>query len=177
MRVLSPHPAESLPEFAALRTVHTCAGTGSGPTELAAFDAALRGAGIANYNLLVLSSVIPPGTLIATNRDSLDPSITGGQWGDRLYIVMAERRTSTPGAEAWAGLGWVQDHTGKGLFVEHAGPTERAVRRDIDASLEALTRARPEEFGEPHMRLEGAVCDGEHTCTLVAAVFESQPWS
>jgi arginine decarboxylase len=177
VRVLSPHPAEAAQEFASVRTVHTCAGAGTGPTELAAFDAALRSAGIANYNLLVLSSVIPPGTLVATNRDSLDPSITGGEWGDRLYVVMAERRTRNPGTEAWAGLGWVQDHTGKGLFVEHGGPTERAVRRDIEASLDALARGRREELGEPRMRLEGAVCEGEHTCALVAAVFESERWS
>lgn len=34
-------------------------GTGEGPTPLAAFDAALPDAGVANYNLLCLSSVIP----------------------------------------------------------------------------------------------------------------------
>ena len=33
---------------------------GRGSTELAAFDAALVGAGVANFNLIRLSSVIPP---------------------------------------------------------------------------------------------------------------------
>jgi arginine decarboxylase len=169
--------AEPRPDFAAVRVVHTCSGVGSGPTAPAAFDAALRAAGIANYNLLTLSSVVPPNTLITTDRRSLDPSITGGEWGDRLYVVMAERRTSTLAAEVWAGIGWVQDHGGKGLFVEHDGPTELSVRRDIEASLEAVASGRDEEFGEPQMRLEGAVCEGEHTSALVAAVFESRPWA
>ena len=40
--------------------IHLASGVGSGPTELAAFDAALAAAGVANYNLLYLSSVIPP---------------------------------------------------------------------------------------------------------------------
>ena len=35
-------------------------GIGIGPTQLSAFDSALNNAGVANYNLLKLSSVIPP---------------------------------------------------------------------------------------------------------------------
>ena len=165
------------PRLTLARTIPTCLGTGTGPTRLASFDAALRDAGIANYNLLILSSVIPPGSIIATGRDTLDPSITGGDWGDRLYVVMAEKRLSTRGAEAWAGIGWVQDHTGKGVFVEHEGSCEEQVRRAIDVSLDALADGRPEEFGEPRMVVKGAVCEGEPACALVAAVFESQPWS
>ena len=38
-------------------------GTGEGPTSLAAFDAALLDAGVANYNLICLSSIIPPGSM------------------------------------------------------------------------------------------------------------------
>ena len=58
---------------------------------------------------------------------------------DRLYVVMAECRTHRVGEEAWAGIGWVQDEvSGKGLFVEHEGPSEAFVRGAIDASLESL---------------------------------------
>jgi hypothetical protein len=41
-------------------SIHLSSGTGKGPTPLAAFDAALMDAGVANHNLLCLSSVIPP---------------------------------------------------------------------------------------------------------------------
>ena len=80
--------------------IKVSAGTGTGPTELAAFDAALNTAGVANYNLVHLSSVIPPKAKIVTFDGPIE-SIPG-QWGDRLYIVMADKRVDTPNAEAWA---------------------------------------------------------------------------
>ncbi len=40
--------------------IHIGTSIGTGETELSAFDTALYNAGIANYNLLYLSSVIPP---------------------------------------------------------------------------------------------------------------------
>ena len=40
-------------------------GVGLGPTKMAAFDAALHQAGVANYNLLRLSSVIPADSHVA----------------------------------------------------------------------------------------------------------------
>ena len=57
-------PARPLPTRRAL-TIHLSSGTGEGPTPLAAFDAALWHASVANYNLLCLSSVIPPNALKA----------------------------------------------------------------------------------------------------------------
>lgn len=42
-------------------------GVGNGPTELAAFDQALVNAGVANYNLIYLSSVLPPGSEVVYN--------------------------------------------------------------------------------------------------------------
>jgi arginine decarboxylase len=157
--------------------IPTCTGAGTGPTNLAAFDAALRDAGIANFNLLVLSSVIPPASLVTSDRQSIDPRRKIGEWGDRLYVVMAERRVDTPGQEAWAGIGWVQDETGKGLFVEHEGSSEHSVRGDIEASLEALASARGSGFGAPRMRIRGAVCEHEPVCALAAAVFRADSWS
>ena len=80
---------------------------GQGTTELSAFDAALVGAGVANFNLIRLSSVIPPnGEVVEVDRC---PFSHGASWGDRLYAVYAEQRTSIPGQQVWAGVGWVQD--------------------------------------------------------------------
>lgn len=44
----------------AKRTIYVTSGIGEGQTNLSAFDAALWDAGIANFNLIKLSSVIPP---------------------------------------------------------------------------------------------------------------------
>jgi arginine decarboxylase len=145
----------------------------SGPTELAAFDSALMHAGVHNFNLIALSSVIPPGTDI----EELDgPASPSGQWGDRLYVVMAERRQSNPGEGAWAGVGWVQSTSRKGLFVEHSGTEREEVEEDIRASLGGLVANRGESFGPVRMRLSGGVCEQAPVCALVVAVFPSAPW-
>jgi arginine decarboxylase len=45
-------------------TIHIASGVGTGPTKMAAFDSALQAAGAANYNLIRLSSIVPPGSRI-----------------------------------------------------------------------------------------------------------------
>lgn len=156
-------------------TIEVASGVGRGPTTIAAFDGALREAGVHNYNLIRLSSVVPPGSDIQVLDRAARPT---GDWGDRLYVVYAAQYASEPGEEAWAGVGWVQQEgTRKGLFVEHEGPTEAFVRGAIGSSLDSLVAGRREDsFGDHHTVLRGAVCEGEHTCALVVAVFESASW-
>jgi arginine decarboxylase len=155
-------------------TIQLSRGTGHGPTLLSAFDGALRATGVHNFNLLRLSSVVPPGSVI----DVLDgPATPKGDWGDRLYVVRAEQRTATAGEGAWAGIGWVQEAgTRRGLFVEHEGTSEEQVRSDIDNSLAALCDGRPETFGPVQSVLHGTTCDGTPTCALVVAVFKAEGW-
>lgn len=151
--------------------IYLTSGLGSGPTKLSAFDSALNHAGIANYNLIKLSSVIPPGTEIIHNKH------IEGSWGDRLYVVMAETRVDTPNTEAWAGIGWVQEkETGKGMFVEHEGNSELKVVEDIKQSLTALMATRNVDFGEIHMKVVGKTCKHLPVCALVAAAYQTQGW-
>ncbi len=150
-------------------------GIGTGPTKLSAFDSALNHAGVANYNLIRLSSVVPP----ATDIQVKDEPLAGlpGKWGDRLYVVMAEMRVDSPNSEAWAGIGWVQDKkTGKGLFVEHEGLSEKTVRDDITQSLQALMATRNVDFGKINMKVVGRTCKHEPVCALVVAVYQSSDW-
>ncbi len=157
--------------------IHLATGLGSGPTTLSAFDAALNDAGIANYNLLRLSSVIPPNTEIVKHQDGIDPALMPGGWGDRLYVVMAEQRAQKPNSEAWAGIGWVQEkESKKGLFVEHEGGSEAAVRRDIEQSLTALMATRNVDFGEIHMEVVGKTCTHLPVCAMVVAVYQASDW-
>lgn len=158
--------------------IHLSSGIGTGPTTLAAFDAALNDAGIANYNLLRLSSVIPPGTeIIKHGNQPIPKDLLPGQWGDRLYVVMAEQREDTPNTEAWAGIGWVQDpETKKGLFVEHEGSSETKVRRDITQSLEALMATRNVDFGPINMEVVGRTCTNHPICAMMIAAFQASDW-
>lgn len=149
-------------------------GVGLGPTELSAFDQALVHAGVANYNLIYLSSVLPPNSQVTFEEKPQRPQ---GNWGDRLYVVMAQKRVSIRNQEAWAGIGWIQDQkTRHGLLVEHEGHSEAEVRADIEHSLTALARNRNMEFGPHQTHVVGTKCTDLPTCALVVAVFESATW-
>jgi arginine decarboxylase len=154
--------------------IQVSAGIGIGPTELSAFDQALVHAGVANYNLIYLSSVLPPDSKVSIQEK---PEQLAGTWGDRLYVVMAQKRISQRNQEAWAGIGWMQDpKTKRGLLVEHEGHSETEVRADIHHSLIALGRNRGMEFGIPYMHVVGTRCIDLPACALVVAVFESTSW-
>ena len=149
-------------------------GTGVGPTELAAFDNALVNASVANFNLIYLSSVIPPGSKMIVNNHSKKPV---GNWGDRLYVVIAQERTSQRNQEVWAGIGWMQDKkTKKGLLAEHNGHNEAEVRADIQNSLTAFAQNRNMKFGPMHMKVIGKKCVALPVCAIVVAIFESEGW-
>jgi arginine decarboxylase len=151
------------------------AALGRGRTTLSAFDAALRAAGVANFNLVRLSSVIPTGAVV---EPVPAPAAAVGGWGDRLYVVMAEQRVAQEGREAWAGIGWVQQpDSGAGLFVEHEADSEEEVRQLIRISLEDMTAGRPGSFDDPGMHIIGGRCDGSPLCALVVAVFEAAAWT
>jgi arginine decarboxylase len=148
---------------------------GRGSTELAAFDAALVGAGVANFNLIRLSSVIPPsGRVLEVERC---PFSQEAGWGDRLYAVCAEQRTGVAGKQVWAGVGWAQDaETGRGLFVEHEGTCEQDVRDAISASLRDLQAIRELDLGPVQTSVVGATCTDTPTCALVICGYGTEPW-
>ncbi|HET7320784.1 MAG TPA: pyruvoyl-dependent arginine decarboxylase, partial [Candidatus Saccharimonadales bacterium] len=87
------------------------------------------------------------------------------------------KREDTPNAEAWAGIGWVQDkESGRGLFVEHEGESEQQVRRDIQQSLEALMATRNVDFGKINMQVIGKTCTHHPVCAMVVAVYQASDW-
>ena len=117
-------------------TVRT--GSGTGRTRLSAFDAALREAGVADLNLITLSSVVPPGSTVVESHEPLEH-----QHGDRLWCVLASAGAEQHGEVVWAGLGWARDtRTGAGVFVEHHSGSEEALRTQITLSLEDLCASR-----------------------------------
>jgi len=151
-------------------------GIGAGPTKIAAFDAALREAGVANFNLITLSSVVPLGSVVTPMAE--DVPLVEGAWGDRLYVVMADCRADTPHEEVWAGLGWIQEEeTGRGLLVEHVAHSEAQLVADISSSLASLGAGRSNiKFGPQRSMIRGTTCIDEPVCALVLAVLESAPW-
>lgn len=172
----TPHPLHSaLPPTRHRLTIPVTAGVGTGPTELAAFDCALGAAGIGDMNLIRLSSVIPPATIVVPDADGCD--LSAATWGDRLYVVYAEQRAATPGEVAAAVVGWVQDpDTGAGLFVELEGDDEARICADAVATLDAMVARRGIKFPAPQVRSVSVRCIDEPVCAIVAATYMSQDW-
>jgi arginine decarboxylase len=153
--------------------------TGRGPTVLAAFDDALVQVGVANLNLIRLSSVIPPGSRVrAAGADpAQDLRSDGARWGDRLFAVWAFQSAERLGEEAWAGVAWAQDPDGgHGVFVEHEGGSESQVRGELDATLDSLLAARAMHCVERGCVVVGTRCEIGPVGALVIAPFRSSAW-
>ena len=138
-------------------------GTGGGPTEIAAYDAALAAANVHDYNLVSISSVIPAGAEVRAVGDAPDL----GPVGERLTVVQAHACGSGDGPVS-AGLGWTQASDGRGLFYEGAGPAEaEAIREEIERGLAAGVDLREWDAEESEVRTVSA---GEESDEYVAAV-------
>ncbi|HZA71665.1 MAG TPA: pyruvoyl-dependent arginine decarboxylase [Propionibacteriaceae bacterium] len=152
-------------------------GSGTGPTRLAAFDAALFAAGVAGYNIIRLSSVVPPHAVV---REVPGPEQVQGAPGDVAYCVYAAAYASNPGNQAWAGLAWAIDPEqsgGAGVLVEHAACSESVVRRDLDATIEAMSRIRGHRYRMTGQTVSSAVCIDHPVCAVVVATYGTAGWS
>lgn len=146
-------------------------GSASGPTELAAFDGALAGAGIHNYNLVTLSSVIPAGPSIEVVGTAPDL----GPVGEELHVVESSA-TAEPGDRAVAGIGWARSESGRGIFYEVAGTDPERVREEIEAGLAAGRELRDWDFVAEDVVVRSVEADDEHAGVVVCATYgESRP--
>ncbi len=68
-------------------------GAGEASIPLSAFDAALKDAGIYNYNLITLSSVIPPGSKVQKTDDFKTPD---SEWGISFIVLWRKRGVMKP---------------------------------------------------------------------------------
>lgn len=147
-------------------------GTGTGQTELSAFDNALWNAGIANYNLIKLSSIIPPASNIVIKKPILNPA----EYGRRLYVVLSEQREHRKGKVACAGIGWYLLEDGRGVFVEHHGSSVKGIEDQIRKSLEDLAKQRGITGVTFNSKVESIKCTGRPVCAIVCAIYKSEPW-
>lgn len=163
-------------------TIPVVSGIGRGTTLLSSFDAALYRCGTHNYNLIPLSSVIPPAAeVIIADRYCAGSN----EHGHRLYVVKADVRSDEAGKVIGAGIGWYQWGDGRGVFVEHTviGSSREAVAAELDhrmcRSLRDLCDARDVSFHEQRLRskIEIAEVDDRPTAVLVLAVYQSQRWA
>ncbi len=161
--------------------IYVVTGVGTGKTTLSAFDGALKDAGVYNYNLVGLSSVVPPNSRVIKSKSYQTPP---EEYGDKLYVVKAEIRSYEVGKFLAAGIGWYQWDDGRGVFVEHEiiGDTRVAVQSEIKykikSSLQDLCENRGIKFKVSKIKSSLSVTriKNQPTSVLVLAVYKSQPW-
>jgi arginine decarboxylase len=153
-----------------MKTIRVAWGSATGPTAMSSFDAALADAGVHNYNLVTLSSVIPAEAHI--ERVGTAPDL--GPAGNALYAVVG-RETLVPGVDndAAAGLGWVRSESGRGLFYEASGTDPDAVERAVESGLQRGMELREWAFAaDPEVVIESTPADdAEHTTAVVIAAY------
>lgn len=147
-------------------------GTGSGPTELASYDAALAAAGVHNYNLLPVSSILPADAevVVAGTAPDLGPA------GARLTVVEA-RATATGPGHVSAALGWAAGD-GPGIVYEAAGEFEEADARErVARGLAAGKELRDWDVSAEGVESVTAAAEpGTYTTAVVLAILgEGEP--
>lgn len=157
-----------------MSTIRVVWGSASGPTAMASYDAALAEAGVENYNLVSVSSMIPAG--VSVEAVGTAPDL--GPVGERLTVVEARATTAGPGRVS-AALAWSQsDDDGPGLFYETAGEMDRTdVERRVREGLSAGQKLREWTFADPRVAVESRQADsGRYTTAVVLAVYgDSEP--
>lgn len=140
-------------------------GGAQGRTELGALDGAFAAAGIHDYNLVELSSVVPGGASVveAGSHDRTAPR------GTAMGVVLAEA-VVTDEETAVAGLGWHLAAEG-GIFYEASGRSVEACRETLRAGLADARDLRNWAWDpEPTLRITEQRGDGP-SASVVAAVF------
>jgi arginine decarboxylase len=135
-------------------------GVGKHRHNLESFEAALRDAGIAQCNLVKVSSIFPPGAKIISRKAGLAKLIPG----QITFCVMADARTDEPNRLVSAGIGlaipakgdqfgYISEHHGYGLterktadFVEDMAASMLASTLGIEFDPEAAYDARREVY-------------------------------
>ena len=146
-------------------TIRVVRGVASAPTELSSYDAALAAAGVENYNLVSVSSVIPAGVTV----ERVDAAPDLGPVGERLTVV--EARATVAEGRAVAGLAWARTADGRGLFYEASGRDAASVREEVETGLRAGMDLREWRFVEEDSEVVAADAGDGHTTALVLAVY------
>lgn len=135
-------------------------GTGKHRDNLQSFEAALRDAGIASYNLVRVSSIYPAECKIVSRNRGLD-QLTAGQI---VFCVLADCRTNEPNRLAGAGIGlalpankdkhgYIAEYHGFGMtqrscsdYVEDMAATMLATTQGIDLDPDKAYNERKEIY-------------------------------
>lgn len=152
-------------------TVRIVWGAGTGPTELAAYDAALADANVHEYNLVHVSSVIPADATVEVVGTAPDLGPAGNQ------LTVVEASSTAPGPDhIAAGLGWATGDDA-GIIYEADGEDETAVRETLKTGLDAGCAIRDRHFTDQRFQtMTTTVEPGTFAAVAVLAAYgDSSP--
>jgi len=157
-----------------MSTIHVAGGVGVGPTEMAAYDAALADANLHNYNLIAVSSVIPANAELAV----VDQAPDLGPAGNRLTVVQGKivAGPESDADEIATGIGWATG-PGPGLFYEAHGVGSTAVEREIRRGLDAGCELREWTITDRDVAMSAIEPrkEGYTAAVMLAAYGDSEP--
>ncbi len=167
-------------------------GAGKHKDQLASFEVALRDAGISQFNLVTVSSILPPNTKFVSREEGLK-DLNPGQI---VFVVLARMATNEPNRLVVSSVGAAipADNSQYGYLSEHHAYGETAEKagdyaEDLAASMLASTLGIPFDpedawnEREEHFKLSGKIVktrnitqsaegdkDGKWTTVISAAV-------
>lgn len=146
---------------------------GYGRTTIGAFDNALCSAGVANFNLIKLSSVIPEKCHEIEEVKKYERKLVHG---DKLYCIYS----SNVDKDVAAGIAYDREaQDGLGVFVEEAGESEAVVSERLNVSLDDLFLSRKwsKDANNRHeFVIRAEAREGLLACALVIAVLKEEGW-
>jgi arginine decarboxylase len=141
-----------------------CSGCGNGETELTSFDNALLRSGIANYNLVKVSSILPAG---AVRKDKV--TLTEGSI---LYTAYASKTIIGQGniASAAVAVGIPTESDNIGVIMEFSGDCRKTdAEENARQMVEEAMKARGYEIKEILCTATEIVgCDKKYSTVLAA---------
>jgi len=132
-------------------------------SELNAFDLALKNAGVAQCNLVAVSSILPPKGKERKWRKLPPGAIT--------FAVMA-RMNGEEGTTIGAGIAWAWEANGKyGMVAEAHGYMDRkAVKETLEWKIKEMAKIRNVEIGKIRYRIEVLKVPMDHYGCVIAAL-------
>jgi arginine decarboxylase len=132
-------------------------------SELNAFDLALKNAGVAQCNLVAVSSILPPKCKERKWRKLPPGAIT--------FAVMA-RMNGEEGTTIGAGIAWAWEANGKyGMVAEAHGYMDRkAVKETLEWKIKEMAKIRNVEIGKIRYRIEVLKVPMDHYGCVIAAL-------
>ena len=134
-------------------------------SDLNAFDLALHRAGVAEQNMVAVSSVIPPQAKMVPYRELPMGMVT--------HCVLAQMR-GRDGDRIASGIAYAFRKDGYGGYVAegHMFGDKEALDEELRRKIKEMERMRGIEFEEPVILSEELkIPEGEYGCTIVSLVF------